>query len=217
VIDIQVVRLSDVLPITGITAVPGVRPRTVRLTGRDFKNVESVYINGSPSPEFVILSDSEILAQVPADRVQQSITEAYVLSTRISFTSRSLVELSVGTRPQTVEGTLSLVQSFTRMLLRTPGSNIFHRQSGGGLFKNIGKVIGTNARDRVGAEAVVAVARTRQLMIASQTPDRRIPPEERLLTAEIIGLGIQPREGTVTLSVKIDSAAGTAAAATIIR
>lgn len=216
-IDIQVVRLSDVLPITGITAVPGVRPRTVRLTGRDFKNVESVYINSSASPEFIILSDSEILAQVPADKVQQAITDAYVLSTRISFTSRSLVELSMGTRPQTVEGTLSLVQQFTRILLRTPGSNIFHRQSGGGLFKNVGKVIGSNARDRVGAEVVVAVARTRQLMIASQTPDRRIPPEERLLSAEVIGLSIQPREGSVTMSVSVTSHAGTAAAATIIR
>lgn len=216
-IDIQVVRLSDVVPVTGIEAVPGVRPRTVRLTGRDFKNVESVYLNGSLAPEIVIVSTSEILAQVPLDQVQQTIREAYVLSTRLSFTDRSLVELSVGLRPQTVEGTLSLVQMFVRMLLRTPNSNKFHTNTGGGLFKNIGRVMGSNARDRIGAEAAVAVARTRQLIIATQTPDRRIPPEERLLSADVIGLSISPREGTVYMSVATRSHAGTTAAATIIR
>lgn len=216
-IDFQVVRLNDVLPVTGIERVPGVRPRTVRLHGRDFRNVETVYLNGSVSPEFVVLSQSEIIAQVPADQLQLAIQEAYVLSTRLTFTKQSIVEMSVGTRPQTVSGTLLLVQTFIRMLLRTPGSNVFHRQLGGGLYRAVGRVIGSNARDRVGAEAAVAVARTRQMIISTQTPDRRIPPEERLLSADIIGLEIVPRQGELHMSVRVDSHAGTSAAATLFR
>lgn len=216
-IDIQVVRLSEILSVGGISRVPGVTPRSVMIEGRNFENVESVFLNGSEAPEFVVMSSTQILAQVPLDQMQMTISEAYVLSTRLSFTEKSLVELSVGTRPQTVEGTLLLVQNFTRMLLRTPGSNVFDKTSGGGLFRQIGKVIGSTARDRVGAEAAVAVARTRQLIIASQTPDRRIPPEERLLSADVIGLSIAPREGTIYMSVSVKSHAGTAAAATIIR
>lgn len=215
--DIQVVRLSDVLSVTGISRVPGVLPRSVMLSGSNFENVESVFMNGSQAPEFVVMSKTQILAQVPEDQVQQTIQEAYVLSTRLTFTDRSIVELSVGVRPQTVSGTLLLVQNFTRMLLRTPGTNIFDRNSGGGLFRQIGRVMGTNARDRVGAECAVSVARTRQLMISTQTPDRRIPPEERLLSADVIGLSIAPREGTIYMSVSVTSHAGTTAAATIIR
>lgn len=216
-IDVQVVRLSDVLPVTGISRVPGVLPRSVMISGSGFENVESVFLNGSQAPEFVVMSSREILAQVPLDQVQHTIQEGYVLSTRLTFTSRSLVELSVGTRPQKVSGTLLLVQNFTRLLLRTPGSNIFHKTSGGGLFRQIGKVLGSTARDRVGAEVAVAVARTRQLIISTQTPDRRIPPEERLLSADVVGLSIAPREGTIYASVSVTTHAGTTAAATIIR
>lgn len=215
--DIQVVRLSDVLHASGISRVPGVTPRSVMVAGTGFKNVESVYLNGSLAPEFVVMSEKEILAQVPSDQLQETITEAYALSTRLSFTSRSLVEMSVGIRPQKVSGTLLLVQNFTRMLLRTPGSNIFSRSSGGGLFRQVGRVLGSNARDKVGAEVAVSVARTRQLLIAAQTPNRKIPPSERLMSADVVGLSITPREGTVYMSVSVTSHAGTTAAATIIR
>lgn len=216
-IDIQVVRLSDVLSVNGIERVPGVLPRTVRLRGSDFRNVESVYMNGSLSPEFVVMSQTEILAQVPADQLQSPITEAYVLSARLTYSNRSVVEMSVGIRPQTVSGTLALVQTFIRMLLRTPNTNVFHRNTGGGLYQGVGRVLGSKARDKVGAEAAVAVARTRQLIISTQTPDRRIPPEERLLTADLIGLEMNPQEGSLSMAVRVDSHAGTSAAATLFR
>jgi hypothetical protein len=217
VIDIQIVRLSDVVPVTGIAAVPGVIPRSVMLTGKGFRNIESVYLNNSPAPEFVVVSETEVLAQVPTDQLREAITSAYVLSTQPSFSERSLVEWTMGTRPQTVAGTLLLVQTFARLLLRTPGTNAFHKNLGGGLQRTIGKLIGPSARDRIGAELAVAVARTKQQLIAAQTPNRRIPPEERLLTASVIGLAMQPREGQVYMSVGVESHAGTNAAATLVR
>lgn len=216
-IDIQVVRLSEVLPVTGIAAVPGVSPRSVRITGRGFRNIESVYLNDSPAPEFVIMSESEILAQVPVDQRREAIRSAYVLSTSLSYTERSLIEWTVGTRPQTVSGTLLLVQTFARILLRTPGTNAFRRTLGGGLQQSIGRLISANARDKVGAELAVAVARTKQQIIAAQTPNRRLAPEERLLSAQVIGLSVQPRQGSIYMTVGVDSHAGTSAAATLIR
>jgi len=215
-IDFQVVRLQDVLPVTSISPLPGVTPRSVEITGTDFINVESVYINDSLSPSIIVMSEKRILAQVPDDQRLETIRAAYVLSTRLTFTQRSLVELSVGRRPQTVSGILMLVQNFVRILLRTPGTNIFN-SLGGGMFESIGKNIGANSRDRVGSSIAVSVARTRQAFIAAQTPDRRIPPEERLLTADIIGLSIVPEQGTIYATIALTSQAGTSAAATIIR
>lgn len=216
-IDFQVVRLQDVLPITSISRLPGVTPRSVEILGTGFVNVETVFLNDSMSPSIVVMSEHRILAQVPEDQRNETIRSAYVLSTRISFTSRSIVDLSVGIRPQTVSGILMLVQNFVRILLRTPGTNIFDPNLGGGLFKSIGKNIGANSRDRVGSDIAVAVARTRQAFIAAQTPDRRIPPEERLLTADIIGLSIVPEQGTIYASISVQSQAGSSAAATIVR
>ncbi len=216
-IDFQVVRLQDVLPITSISRLPGVTPRSVEVLGSDFVNVESVFLNDSMSPSIVVMNENRILAQVPDDQRNETIRSAYVLSTRISFTSRSIVDLSVGTRPQTVSGILMLVQNFVRILLRRPGTNIFNPNLGGGLFESIGKNIGANSRDRVGSDIAVAVARTRQAFIAAQTPDRRIPPEERLLTADIIGLSIVPEQGTIYASISVKSQAGSSAAATIVR
>lgn len=214
-IDIQVVRLHDVLPVNSISRLPGVTPRSVKITGTDFVNVEAVYLNGSLSPSIVVMSASEILAQVPGDQVLATIKEAFVLSTRLTFSARSLIEMSVGLRPQTCSGTLMLVQNFTRMMLRTPRSNAFHPNGGGGLYRSIGKNLGVNTRDRVGSDIAVAIARTRQMFIAVQTPDRRIPPEERLLSADIIGLSITPQEGTIYATVSVRSHAGIVAAATI--
>ena len=215
--DIQVVRHSDVLPVTAISRVPGVTPRSVMLDGNNFENVEQVFLNGSAAPEFVVMSARQILAQVPLDQVQETIRDAYVLSTRLSYTNRTVVEMSVGIRPQTVSGTLLLVQNFVRMLLRTPATNIFDKTSGGGLYRQIGKVMGADARERIGAEIAVAVSNTRQQFIAAQTPDRRISPDERLLTADVIGLTVSPREGTIYASVAVTSHARATAAATIIR
>lgn len=213
--DIQVVRLSEVLPVDSIAGVPGVTPRSVMISGRNFENVEAVYLNNSMAPEFVVMSVRQILVQVPEDQVSQTIKEAYVLSTRLSYTAKSMIELTVGIRPQIAEGTLLLIQNFTRMLLRTPGTNVFSKSSGGGLFRRIGKNL--TSRDEIGAEAAVSVSRTRQLFVSTQTPDRRIPPEERLLSAEIIGLNVSPQEGSIYMSVSITSHAGTSAAATIVR
>lgn len=215
-IDFQVVRLQDVLPITSISRLPGVKPRSVEITGSDFVNVESVFLNDSLSPSIVVMNERRILAQVPADQIEATISSAYVLSTRLTFTSKSIVDLTLGKRPQPVSGILMLVQNFVRVLLRTPGTNIFNNL-GGGLFQSIGRTIGAHSRDRVGSDIAVAVARTRQAFIQAQTPDRRIPPEERLLTADIIGLSIVPEEGTIYASISVTSQAGTSAAATIVR
>lgn len=215
--DFQVVRLSEVLSVSAVNSAPGVVPRSVILRGDNFENVETVILNGSTAPEFIALSSTEILAQVPADQLNESIREAYVLSTRLSYTSKSVVEFAVGIRPQMVTGVLLLVQNFVRMLIRTPNTNIFDRNSGGGLYQQVGRVLSAGSRDRVGAEVAVAVARTRQTFIAAQTPDRSIPPDERLLSAEVIGLSVSPREGTVYASVSVTSHARATAAATIIR
>jgi hypothetical protein len=216
--DIQVVRLLDVLPITGVAEAVGVVPRSVILTGDDFSSVEEVLLNGIPSPEFVAFQKTKIVAQVPPEIVAAAITDVFVLSSKLTLTQRSVVEFTYGTRPQTVTGILKLMQTFIRLLIRSPGSNVFHRRSGGGLFKKIGATIGAGTnRDRAAAEAAVSVNLTRQHIISVQTPLREIAPSERLLSANIVSLDSDPQNGALSMSVELLSHSGQRGLATIVR
>jgi hypothetical protein len=175
-------------------------------------------MNGFPSPEFVVFQKTKILAQVPGEAVLAPITDAFVLSKKLTLTQRSLVEFSFGARPEKVTGILKLMQTFIRMLIRTQGSNVFHKRSGGGLFKKIGATIGAGpGRDRAAADATVAVSRTRQHIIAVQAPVRSIPPSERLLSASVFALDVDPQNGTLSMSVDLVSHSGKRGLATIVR
>lgn len=214
--DIQLIRLLDVLDVDRIEEAVGVPMRSIIIHGRDFRNVETVLINGAPSPEFVQYTANRIVAQVPSEQVDAIITEVFVLSTELTFTERSMVEFTVGVRPKKVSGTLRLMQTFIRMLLRTPRSNVFARDSGGGLLKRIGTNIAAPQRDRVGAEIAVSVAQTRQYLIRLQTAERAIPANERLLNAEIIGLTVDPANTSIFLTILLTTHAGTRVASTLL-
>lgn len=216
--DIQIIRLLDVLDVTSVSILQGVVPRSVNILGRDFRNVEQVLLNGFDSTEFVVMGTTRLIAQVPDEIATEAIRDVFVLSNTLTFTDRSLVEFTFGTRPRAVSGVLRLMQTFIRMLFRTPGSNVFRRHLGGGLRKHIGSTIGQGQgnRSRVAGEVSIAITRTRQQIINVQAPDRSIPPSERLAGAELTALTVDPPNGQLSLTVQLTSYSGQRAAATLV-
>lgn len=208
---IQLIRLLDVLRVNTVRNAIGVVPRSLIITGDDFSSVEKVLINGDASPDFVVYSRTELAAQVPDQLADAFITNVSVLSSGLTFTEKSLVEFTFGTRPKKVRGILRLMQTFLRILLRTPGSNVFHRRSGGGLALRVGD----NITSRTAADVAIAINTTRQYIIGVQTSERSIPPSERLLSAEIMGLSADRQNTQVAVTVVLTSHAGARSAATI--
>jgi hypothetical protein len=208
---IQVVRLLDVLRVNEIRNATGVSPRSIIVKGQDFENVESVLINGMEAPEFVVYSTTELIAEVPEAISDSIITEVMVLSSALTLTERSVVEFTFGTRPRKVHGMLRLMQSFLRLLLRSPGSNLFHPRSGGGLLRRIGDV----ASRQTAADVAIAINSTKQYLINVQTAERNIPPSERLLSAEIKALNVDPQATAVYITVVLTNHSGQTGAATI--
>lgn len=209
---IQLIRLLDVLPITSFTNAPGVSPRSLIVKGENFQNVDTVLINGMVAPEFVVYKTTELIAQVPADFEDAVITDVAVLSANPSYTGKSLIELTLGTRVREISGKQRLLQNFVRLLLRTPGTNIFHKTSGGGLPKRIGAALD----DRIAADVAIAINNTKQYIIAAQTQERNIPQDERLLSAEIQGLTVDPTNASVYVTVVLTTHAGARSAATLV-
>lgn len=209
---IQLIKLLDVLQVDDFDNAVGVVPRSLIVQGQGFKNVATVLVNGTGSPSFVVYSETELIAQVPTDLDEAIITEVTVLSAVPTFTARSVVDLTVGTRVKRATGAQRLVQTFIRQLLRTAGSNIFHKTSGGSMARRIG----SNITDRLAADISVSVATTRQYIIAQQTPEAQIPPSERLMSAEIAGYEADPNNASVYITIILTTQSGQRSGATLV-
>lgn len=212
---IQLVRFLDAMKVTEYRHAQGVVPRSVVIFGRDFNSVESVVINSSPSPSFLVVDNRTILAAVPPQFDGSAVESVAVLGSSIDFADSSIVELTLGTRPRKVSGKASLVQTFLRMLLRAPGTNLFHPQTGGGLFS----VIGSQFEDHgslVGAVST-AVSRAARSVITAQAGNRLIPASERLLAATLLGVEKQDdAQNSIAARVHLVAHDGEQSGATII-
>jgi len=208
---IQVIRLLDLLAVNSISNAVGVHPRSIVVQGTDFTSVEQVLINGMVSPEFVVYSPTRLVAEVPGSISDSIVTDVAVLSNAITLTERSLVEFTLGTRPKKATGIIRLLQVFLRQLLRTPGSNLFHPRSGGGMLRRVGGNISNSAA----ADIAVAVSSTKNYIVGAQSSEQRIPPGERLLSAEISGLTVDPSNTSIYVTIVLTSHSGKRGAATL--
>lgn len=209
---IQLIKLLDVLQVYSFDNAPGVSPRSLIVKGPAFKNVDSVLINGTAASSFVVYKSTELIAEVPRDLEDSIITEVTVLSAIPTYTARSVLELTVGTKVRRVTGQQRLVQTFIRHLLRTTGSNIFHKTSGGSLVRRIG----SNIDNRVAADIAVSINTTKQYIISQQTPEPSIPPSERLMSAEIASLEADPQNTTIYVTLILTTQSGQRSAATLV-
>jgi hypothetical protein len=208
---VQLIRLLDAVDVLGVEPLPGVVPRSVRVRGRDFRSIEQIFLNGFEAPEFVVYSSTELAVQVPMELALAQITDVLVLSRNLTLTERSLIDFTVGTRVQTARGTVRLMQTFLRLLLRTPGSNLFHPTSGGGLHASVGG----NITPRSAADIHVAVGQARQQMLAAQAGQSGLSPTERLMGAEVAGVRVDPQRTSIYATIILTSAAGDRAGTTL--
>ena len=194
---LRLMRLLDVLPVTGARNADGIMPRSLIVSCPDLRAVDQVLINGMSSPSFAVYSKTELIAEVPEPLEDAIVTDVAVLSSVPSYTQRSLVELGVGARVAIARGSQRLLQTFIRMLLRTGGSNIFHPELGAGLGNAVGATLSKHAR----ADVAVAIGMVKTQIIAAQSPYTNIPASERLLSAEIAALHEDAQTSTIYVTV----------------
>jgi hypothetical protein len=184
----------------------------LRIQGSDFRSVDEVVINEMPSPDVVILSKTELIAQLPDSmQLASDVSSVTVLSRQFSVSPRSLIRFRVGNSPGKVRGILRLIQLFLKILLQTPGSDIFNPEAGGGGLKGIGETFGQDEGQNILTDFVIAVTRTNRQIIAMQARDQRSPRDERLLSATVAGANFDKTQGALYVSVHIVSQAGKSA------
>lgn len=81
---------------------------------------------------------------------------------------------------------MRLVQLYVKVLLTTPGTDIFSPQTGGGLLTKVGQQVSLHdgGKDVIG-DLVLSCNSTTKQIVATQAKDPSIPPVERLLSANV--------------------------------
>lgn len=217
--DLQIVFPQEAIRLSRVRLTPvsplGL-PRALDIVGQDFRAVDEVMINDAPSPDVVVLSQTRLIAQLP-DFLQKSldVRSVAVLSRRLTITPRSYIRFRLSDQPGVVSGILRLVQLFLKVLLQTPGTDIWSRRSGGGALKNVGETFGSEEGADIISDFIISVDATSRQIIATQGRETRIPRNERLLTAQVLNVGYDRSLGALLASVEITSQAGRAATANL--
>jgi hypothetical protein len=206
--DVKILAIKDLLQITGAQTLANFSPKTLDIQGVQFLQATSVEINGLVSPEFMILNDNRLLAQVPSGQQNSVITSIAVYADTPSPTRSSVFLFEVGKSIASLTGLERLVQMFIKIALQTPGKDKFRPTIGGGLLALAGQNIGNDAQTALSSSAVSAISRTQNQIVSLQNQVPRIPPDERLLSATVLGVGFDTSTTTLALQVGITAQSG---------
>lgn len=213
-LDLQYVQYQDVVPVKRIGLVAGFYPPAFDIYGRDFRQVSDVLINDQPVQEFVVLSQTRLVAQLPRRLADTRIERVMVLSKAFTATEQSLLKFRLAPASRLAKGLPKLVQTYVKLLITTPGSDIYDKEAGGGLMAL--HLRSGNRQDRslhLGAFAA-CVARTQDQLVREQT-NRQLPLTEKLLSADLVSVDFDPNSLTIKGRVRLTSMAGSEALANL--
>jgi hypothetical protein len=214
-IDIKVIAIKDILPVNRVNYIPNFLPLSLRVEGDQLLQATEVLINDIPAPEFMPISNGQLIAQVPTSQVQSRIRSVTVLATKPSSSRKSILHFDAGTTFSSLSGIEKLVQYFVKILLQNPGSDIFNPADGGGVLGLVGRVVSKRDSTSLAATLVSSVGRARDQVISRQSKISRIPPDERLLRADILAAGFNPNTTTLAANIAVGAVSGREAVANL--
>lgn len=215
-LDFQVVFPQVVVPLTGVTQLQGMTPRTLQVVGQDFSSVDQVLINDLPSPSVVVLSKTKLLAQVPDQLTLTLITSVTVTSNNLTVSPRSLIKFKIGAPASKVSGILRLLQVFLKILFTSPGRDIFAPRLGGNGLKDVGLTFGEDEGGNIISDFIVAVNTTVRQILAIQSKNPTLASSERLMSATVTSATYSLVESALIVSVLVVSQAGQSATANVM-
>lgn len=205
-IDLKIAVIKDILPFISAEKILD-DPPTLEIRGQDFLRATAVYMNDTQSPEFVVLSNEQIWAQIPNSQKNDVITSVMVVSETLSPGKQSLLHFELK-HFRTVTGVQKLAQYFVKLLLQSPGSDIFNKDIGGGLLKMIGQNDVLNNGKTVKSSIIDAITRIKTYIVANQNQNPSIPLNEKLLDVKINGVDFDDTRTEITVNLTLTSMSG---------
>lgn len=207
--DLQTIKLQDVVPIRGIQEISSSPTRLFRIRGKDFRSAVEVLLNDLPVTGFTVESRELLVAEGPETLGTAKVESVMVINSTFTLTDSSLVRLSLGRTP--TSGLIRLMQLFVKILLTTPGSDIFNPGSGGGLKQFVGRVVNDANEGDITGLFLRAVSQTRNQILSMQASNASIPADEKLASARVVSVTFDKNTSTLRGRVALSSLAGKAA------
>lgn len=213
-VDLQVCFPQEQIALNSVRLVPN-SYFMLDIVGSDFRSVEAVYINQMESPNYIVLSQTRLLARVPEVVANDVITDVQVLARKLTITRNSLIKFTLTPHPQMVTGLLKLIQLFLIILLNTRNSDKFDKNRGASALRSIGKSFGAERSNDVVGDFVISVDNATRQIVGMQSRSTTIPRDERLLSAKVIQAQFSRELCALIVSVEVASMAGKAALANL--
>ena len=202
-IDLRIIAVQDVLPVTGIERLADFNPPTLRLRGEDFNSVADVTINGTMSPDVIAETNKSLLVQIPENVAGQLLRSITVTSTKFTKTTRrSLINFGFNPSRPGVAGLERLVQLFLKVMLQSPNT---YSNLGGGMLKALGA---SHNAASLTADLQLAVGRARSQIIAQQAASPAIPLDEQLKDARLLHSEYNSAKLALTGTIAVDNRNG---------
>lgn len=190
--DLQVIQFSDALQVSSAQEIPGLSPRSLEIIGPDFRSAVEVYLNEMQSPNFVIASKTKIITEVPETQRKSIIRSITVLSSDFTASFRSKIRFRIGSDPKAATGLRALIQMFLKLLFTSVGTDAFAKRIGGSALKAMGGSLDSSNTSGLVSDFSIAVNRTVDQMRSLQSRQVRLPDDERLMSAELLHVRLDP-------------------------
>lgn len=200
--DLQLVFPVATINLTSVSKVPGTDPVVLDVQGEDFRAVEDVRINNI-STQYIVFSDTRLRTVLPTGVTLATLENVEVTSAQLTLTKESLLQFRLPARPTAVSGVLKLAQLFLKILLTTPGTDIFNPLLGGGALQNLGRTFARHNSTSILGDVHIAVDRTSRQIMAMQSRQTGLPQDEKLLSAQIVGKRFDSASGTIFVAIEL--------------
>lgn len=215
-VDYQVVFPVEVIKLNAVRLVPGVRPPVLDISGQDFRAVDEVVINDVPASGWNVLSKTRLLAILPEGMEPSQVTSLNITSRKLVLTDKSVLKFKVSRTPAKVSGLLRLMQLYIKLMLTTPGTDAFNKKLGGGILRFLGSTSYSAEGGDLVRQFVVANDQVARQIIAIQSRQPALAPDEKLLAARVLSARFSAGQSALIASVELTTQAGRSAAANLV-
>ena len=176
----------------------------LEVQGEDFTKVASVRVN-KILVDHVVMGHGTLYCTLPEGI--KYLDSVDVISTSKTINRTSFFEYMMGDSPSLTSGSAKMTFQFIKLLMTTPGSDVFHKDLGGNMQHWVGQKLAANNPYALIAKTVVAVTSLGARMSAAQL-QANLPPEERIAAVQVVDVGFsQAKPDVLNLSIKLTSAA----------
>lgn len=202
-IDLRIVQPYTVLQFTTMTQ----EDNFFRFSGpEDYSTVVQAIVNDHVIEQLAMYGP-DLLAYIPEDLDTDEIDYAALISLETVSSDETILRFGIGPVPSEISGTDRLVQLFAKILLQTPGTDLYNKSIGGGLIdiRRRGAVSGDI--NVAAAEIANAIKKTERDVKFLQS-GLKLPSDELLVAANVLSVVPERSTGDINALVNLQPLSG---------